>query len=154
MWIVAYGNFILSILGLRFDQIFVGAFLNMEFVVGHRHADGIIGRFGQQVYEQPVSGVQVFPFFQNRQAIFQHILDIERPERGRNEHPFIKPAQRFNHPIVQLSDGRMVTLECFPGPLRPVKGAGLEFFKVEIEGFGHGFSVAASISRHLNESKC
>jgi hypothetical protein len=92
LWIVAYGNFILRILGLRFDQVFVGAFLNMEFVVGHRRADGIIGWFGQQVYEQPVPGVQVFPLFQNRQAIFQHILDIERPERGRDEHPLDKVA--------------------------------------------------------------
>jgi hypothetical protein len=33
--VVANGNFILRILGLRFDQIFVGAFLNMKFVVGY-----------------------------------------------------------------------------------------------------------------------
>ncbi len=47
LWLVADGNFILRILGLRFDQIFVGAFLNMKFVVGHRNADGVIRRFGQ-----------------------------------------------------------------------------------------------------------
>jgi hypothetical protein len=28
------GEFVLGILGLRFDQVFVGAFLNVEFVVG------------------------------------------------------------------------------------------------------------------------
>jgi len=47
---------------LRFDQIFVGAFLNLELVVGHRSADDIIWRFGQQVNEQPVPEFRRFPF--------------------------------------------------------------------------------------------
>jgi hypothetical protein len=39
------------------------------------------------------------------------------------------------------------------GPLGPLKGAGLKFFQVEIERFGHGSSVDSSISRQLGQSK-
>ena len=83
------GEFVLCIFGLRFDQIFVGAFLNLELVVGHRSADDIIWRFGQQVNEQPVPGIQAFSLFQSRQTILQHVLDIKRPECGGDEHPLI-----------------------------------------------------------------
>ena len=57
------GEFVLGILGLRFDQVFVGAFLNVVFVAGHGSADGFVRRFRQQVDEKAVPGVQaLFPF--------------------------------------------------------------------------------------------
>jgi hypothetical protein len=65
-WIGADGEFVLRILGLRFDQVFVGAFLNVEFVVGHGSADGFVRRFRQQVDEKTVPGVQAFSLFQSR----------------------------------------------------------------------------------------
>ena len=55
---------------------------------------------------------------------------------------------------VHFLDNSMVAAQRFSGPFGPVKGARLEFFQVEIEDFGHGFNVASSISRQLNESKC
>jgi hypothetical protein len=48
----------------------------------------------------------------------------------------------------------MITPDRFLGPISPVESAGLEFFKVKIEGFVHGALVAWSISRPLNKSKC
>ena len=109
----------------------------MKFVVGYRSADGISLRFGQQVNKQSVPGIEGFSFFQSRQAILQHVLNIKRPERGGDEHPLIKSLQRSNRGRVQLCDGSMIMEERFPGPLRPVKSAGLEFFNVKIQGGCH-----------------
>jgi hypothetical protein len=41
-WIGADGEFVLRIFRLRFDKVFVGAFLNVEFVVGHGSANGFV----------------------------------------------------------------------------------------------------------------
>ncbi len=38
----ADGEFVLRIFRLRFDKVFVGAFLNVEFVVGHGSANGFV----------------------------------------------------------------------------------------------------------------
>jgi hypothetical protein len=67
-WIGFDGEFVLRILGLRFDQVFVGAFLNVEFVVGHGGADGFVRRFRQQVNEKTVPGVQAFSLFPEPQG--------------------------------------------------------------------------------------
>ena len=80
-----------------------------------------------------------FPFFESGQAIFQHVLDIEWPERRGDEH-------------LEIRNGGMITPDSLLGPLGPV--AGLELFQVEIDGFRHGASMASIISRHLLESKC
>ena len=79
LWTGVDGEFVLGILGLRFDKVFIGAFLNVKFVVGHRRADGFVRWFRQQVNEKTVPGVQAFSLFQSSQAILQHILDIKRP---------------------------------------------------------------------------
>src|ERR1019366_479734 len=69
LWIGVDREFVLSIFGLRFDKIFIGAFLNMEFVAGHSSANGFVRRFRQQVNEKTVPGVQAFSLFQSSQAI-------------------------------------------------------------------------------------
>jgi len=79
LWIGADGEFVLRILGLRFDKIFVGAFLNVEFVAGHSRTDGFVRWLRKQVNEQPVPHVQAFSLFQSSEAIRQHILNIKRP---------------------------------------------------------------------------
>ena len=79
LWGGADGKFVLRILGLSFDKVFVGAFLNVEFVVGHGSADRFVRWFGQQLDEQSEPGVQAFSLFQRSKAIRQHILDIKRP---------------------------------------------------------------------------
>jgi hypothetical protein len=56
----ADGEFVLGIFGLRFDNVLVGAFLNVEFMVGHCSADGFVRWFRQQLDEKPVLGVQAF----------------------------------------------------------------------------------------------
>lgn len=133
------GEFVLGILALRFDEIFVGAFLDVEFVVGHRRADGFVRRFRQQFNEQPVMCVQTFPFFQNGQAILQHILKVKRPERRRHKHPVLKRLQRLNYRRAVFRLRRVIRPENTFRPLRPVIGAGLEFFQVAFESGGHDF---------------
>ena len=56
-WIGADGEFVLRIFRLGFDKVFVGAFLNVEFVVGHGSANGFIWWVRQQVDEKTVPGV-------------------------------------------------------------------------------------------------
>jgi len=56
-WIGADREFVLRIFRLRFDQIFVGAFLNVEFVVGQGSANGFVWWVRQQVDEKTVPGV-------------------------------------------------------------------------------------------------
>jgi len=78
-WIRADGEFVLRIFGLRFDNVFVYAFLNAEFVVGHNPTDRFVRRFRQQVREEEVPGVQALSLIQGGKAIRQQILDIKRP---------------------------------------------------------------------------
>lgn len=57
LWRGADGQFGLRIFGLRFDKVFVGALLNVVFVVSHGSADGFSRWFRQQLDEQPVPGI-------------------------------------------------------------------------------------------------
>ena len=92
MWFAADGEFVLGVFGLRLDQVFVGAFLNVEFVVGYRGADGVVRRLRQQVNEETVAGVEALSLFQDGKAVLQHILNIKGPERCGDEHPVVKPS--------------------------------------------------------------
>ena len=53
VWIGANGKFVLRVLGLCFDEVFVDAFLNIFFVVGNGGTDGsrVLVGFRQQFYE-------------------------------------------------------------------------------------------------------
>jgi hypothetical protein len=64
-WIGDDCEFVLRVLGLRLDRVFIGSLLNVEFVVGHSIADGFVGRFRQQFDEETVAGVQAFSIFQS-----------------------------------------------------------------------------------------
>src|SRR6184192_553433 len=79
------------------------------------------------------------------QAILQHILDFEQPERWGDEHPVVKPGQWLDGRSVELQDGGMITPEGFLGPLGPVESAGLESFQVEIESLFHRSSGEPSV---------
>ncbi|MCX6907856.1 MAG: hypothetical protein NTY01_07425, partial [Verrucomicrobia bacterium] len=151
-WIGADGKFVLGILGLRSDKVLVGALLNMEFMVGHGSADVFVRRFRQQVYEKTLPGVQAFSLFQNSKAILQHILDIKRPQRWRDEHPVIKRSKLSNRHVIEILDGRMVTPQNSLGPFGPVKSAGLQFLKIEIERFCHGLlTLVKALKMELKE---
>ena len=51
-----------------------------------------------------------------------------------------------------LQPSSQLTPENPLSPFRSVKSAGFEFFRVEIESFCHGFSVALSVFRRLGRS--
>ena len=142
-WIVADGKFVLGIFGLRFDKVFVDALLNVVFVVGHSIADVVAWRFRQQINEKTAPGIQAFPLVQNNETIFQHILDVKRPQRWWDEHPVIKRSQLLNNRIAEFRDGRMVVPESSLSPLVPMKSPGPKFLQVEIKCFSHGIPDAS-----------
>ena len=152
-WIGVDGEFVLGIFGLSLDNVFVGAFLNVAFVIGHSSADGFVRWLRQQFDEKTVTLVQAFSLFQSSHAILQHILDIKRPERWRDEHPVVKRSQLLSNGTVKIRGRCVITTKRILSPFRPVKSTGFEFCQVEIECCSHDSSVESSISRHLGKSK-
>src|SRR6266566_1710737 len=67
--------------------------------------------------------------------------------------PSYKTCLPLCAPLGKLRGRRVITPEHLFRPVGPVESAGLEFFQVEIERFGHGSSVEASIFRQLSNSK-
>jgi len=75
-------------------------------------------------------------------------------EGGRDKHPVVEATERFDGQGVQLCRDSVIMPDGWLRPIGAVKGLGMDSFQVESEGFGHGATVASSISRHRSKSKC
>src|SRR5437773_10820666 len=67
--------------------------------------------------------------------------------------PSYKTCLPLCAPLGKLRGRRVITPENLLRPVGPVESAGLEYFQVQIESFGHGSSVEPSLPRHLSNSK-
>lgn len=143
--VVPHGEFVLVVFGLGFDQILVGSLLNLKFMTGYGRADGFVWRFRQHFNDQSVGGAEGLPFFQNLKAIIEHILNVKRPEGGRHKHPIVEATELFDGRGVQFNRHGMIPANCLLGPIGPVKGLGLDFFQVLVEGGRHISTVALNV---------
>jgi len=147
------GQFVLCIFGLRFDQVFVSAGLNMEFVGGDSGANGFVRRLRQKFDKEAVAGVEALSIFQSSKAVRQHVVNIEGPKGDWHQHPIVQHSQLLSNPVVELRQRSVITSENLLSPFRSVKSAGFEFSQVEIECSVHNPFAEPSISRGWSESK-
>lgn len=92
--ITEHGEFGLRKLGVGSNHIFIATFDDIELVSGDRMADVFIGCLWQQLKKETKAGAQWLSLFCRLQTIGQHLLNLEGPERGRYEDPFIKTAEQ------------------------------------------------------------
>lgn len=138
LWVSLDGEFGLGELGLRINEVFVAAALDVSLVIGHRRTDGFSGWCRQHVDDEALLSAQAFALFQGSKKVIQHRVDIERPQRQRDENPFVENTQPRRGRILQIWNRIVVAAQSVLGPFRSMIGAGLEFFQIALQGFCHG----------------